>query len=298
MAGSWSMNVPPDLTPLIDWYARHARDLPWRRADATPWAVLVSEVMLQQTPVVRVLPAWTAWLDRWPTPADLAADQAAEAIRMWGRLGYPRRAVRLHECARVLVERHGGTVPDDVPTLLRLPGVGTYTARAVAVFGYRRRHPVVDTNVRRVVARAVTGQPDGGTTTSAADLATVRRLLPENAEPAARLSVAIMELGALVCTARDPRCAGCPISDRCAWRASGQSLPDGPSRRPQRYAGTDRQVRGLLMAVLREAPGAVARQRLDLVWPDPVQRTRALESLLVDGLAVRLPGERYALPTN
>jgi A/G-specific adenine glycosylase len=287
----------PDLTPLLDWYAHHARDLPWRRTDATPWGVLVSEVMLQQTPVARVLPAWTAWLDRWPTPADLAADQPAEAIRMWGRLGYPRRAVRLHEVARVLAERHDGVVPDDVAALLALPGIGSYTARAVAAFGYRRRHPVVDTNVRRVVARAVAGQPDGGATTSAAHLAEVERLLPESAEQAARLSVAVMELGALVCTARNPRCTGCPISDRCAWRASGRALPGGSSRRPQRYAGTDRQVRGMLMAVLREAPGAVDRQRLDLVWPDPVQRTRALQSLLVDGLAVRLVGDRYALPT-
>jgi len=292
------MNAPPDLTPLLAWYARDARDLPWRRADVTPWQVLVSEVMLQQTPVSRVLPAWTAWLERWPTPADLAADQPAEAIRMWGRLGYPRRAVRLHECARILVERYGGVVPDDVPTLLTLPGIGSYTARAVAVFGYQRRHPVVDTNVRRVAARVVTGQPDGGTTTSAGDLATVERLLPESADRAARLSVAIMELGALVCTARSPGCASCPISDRCAWRASGRSLPSGSSRRPQRYAGTDRQVRGLLMAVLREAPGSVERPRLDLVWPDPVQRDRALEGLLVDGLAVRLPGDRYTLPVN
>lgn len=288
----------PDLTPLLDWYAREARDLPWRHADTSPWGVLVSEVMLQQTPVVRVLPAWSAWLARWPTPGDLAADQPAEAIRMWGRLGYPRRAVRLHECARVLMERYGGVVPDDVSALLALPGIGTYTARAVAAFGYRQRHPVVDTNVRRVVARVVTGEPDGGPTTSRADLDRTARLLPECAEEAARLSVAIMELGALVCTARSPRCAGCPISDRCAWRASAQQLPDGPSRRPQRYAGTDRQVRGKIMAVLREASGAVERQRLDLVWPDPVQRDRALRSLLVDGLAVRLPGDRYALPTG
>lgn len=287
-----------DLTPLLDWYTREARDLPWRQPDTTPWGVLVSEVMLQQTPVVRVLPAWSAWLARWPTPLELAADQPAEAIRMWGRLGYPRRAVRLHECARVLVERYGGVVPDDVPALLALPGIGTYTARAVAAFGYRRRHPVVDTNVRRVVARVVTGQPDGGPATSRADLDRVARLLPECPEEAARLSVAIMELGALVCTARSPRCAGCPISGRCAWRASAQQLPDGPSRRPQRYAGTDRQVRGMIMAVLREASGAVERQRLDLVWPDPVQRDRALHSLLGDGLAVRLPGDRYALPTN
>lgn len=287
-----------DLRPLLDWYDSNARDLPWRRPDSSPWGVLVSEVMLQQTPVVRVLPAWRDWMSRWPVPAGLAADPLSEAIRMWGRLGYPRRAIRLHECARALVERHDGVVPPDVSALLALPGIGTYTAHAVAAFAYRQRHPVVDTNVRRVVARAVTGEPDGGSATSAGDLATVDHLLPAAAEKAARLSVAIMELGAVVCTARSPRCGVCPIADRCAWRAGGRTLPDGPSRRPQRYAGTDRQVRGLLLAVLREAAGPVPRERLDVVWPDVAQRSRALASLVGDGLAVRLAGDRYTLPSG
>lgn len=286
----------PDLSPLLPWYAQHARDLPWRAPEATPWGVLVSEVMLQQTPVARVLPAWEAWLRRWPGPAELASDSEAEAIRMWRRLGYPRRALRLHQCARALVERHGGVVPPDVPALLALPGIGAYTARAVAAFAYRRRQPVVDTNVRRVVARVVDGEPDGGASTTPGDLAAVERLLPDAPEQAARLSVAIMELGALVCTARAPRCGGCPVADRCAWRASGRSLPAGPSRRPQGYAGTDRQVRGLLMAVLRDADSPVTRSRLDEVWPDAAQRERALDSLVDDGLAVRLPGDRYTLP--
>ncbi len=286
-----------DLAPLLDWYAANARDLPWRHPDASPWAVLVSEVMLQQTPVVRVLPAWQAWLSRWPTPADLAAEPPAEAIRMWHRLGYPRRARRLHECARALVERHDGQVPSSVPALLALPGIGAYTARAVAAFAYRQRQPVVDTNVRRVVARAVDGEPDGGASTSAADLAAMERLLPESHEAAARLSVAIMELGALVCTARAPRCDSCPLAGRCTWRSSGQALPDGPSRRPQRYAGTDRHVRGLLMAVLRDAVSPVPADRLDIVWHDTDQRSRALASLVHDGLAVRLPDDRYALPS-
>ena len=286
----------PDLTPLSQWYADHARDLPWRASDATPWGVLVSEVMLQQTPVSRVLPAWHAWIRRWPEPAALASDTEAEAIRMWHRLGYPRRALRLHQCARVLVERHGGVVPPEVSALLALPGIGAYTARAVAAFAYRQRQPVVDTNVRRVVARAVAGEPDGGTSTTPGDLAAVERLLPDSPEQAARLSVAIMELGALVCLARAPRCAECPLTDRCAWRDSGRSLPTGPSRRPQGYAGTDRQVRGLLMAVLRDAAHAVARERLDQVWPDAAQRSRALDSLVDDGLAVLLSGDRYTLP--
>ncbi|MGH3714617.1 MAG: A/G-specific adenine glycosylase [Micromonosporaceae bacterium] len=283
------------MLPLLDWYAAAARDLPWRRAGASPWSVLVSEVMLQQTPVVRVLPAWEAWLARWPAPADLATDPPAEAIRMWGRLGYPRRAMRLHACATAITADHGGEVPRQLTALLALPGIGAYTARAVAAFAYRQRHPVVDTNVRRVIARAVAGEPDGGPATTAADLVAVERLLPPEPEVAARLSVAIMELGALVCTARDPQCADCPLAGSCRWRASGRRLPDGPTRRPQGYAGTDRQVRGLLLAVLREATGAVPGRTLRGVWQDPVQRNRALASLLHDGLAVRLPDDRYAL---
>src|SRR6476661_2795595 len=167
-------------TPVSAWYARSARDLPWRAADAGAWPVLVSEIMLQQTPVVRVLPAWTAWLQRWPTPAGLAADSAGEAVRMWAKLGYPRRALRLHECARAIVARHGGAVPAEVDDLERLPGVGAYTARAVAVFAYGRRHPVVDTNVRRVVARAVLGQGDAAPPSPTRDHAAVEALLPDD----------------------------------------------------------------------------------------------------------------------
>ncbi|GLY25494.1 A/G-specific adenine glycosylase [Micromonospora sp. NBRC 101691] len=266
------------------WYEQNARDLPWRDPDVTPWAILVSEVMLQQTPVVRVLPAWEAWLARWPVPAALAAESPADAIRMWGRLGYPRRAVRLHECAVALVERHGGQVPDRLDQLLALPGVGTYTARAVAAFAFGQRHPVVDTNVRRVVARAVAGEPDAGPTTRPSDLVATEELLPVQPAAAALASAAFMELGAVVCTARSPRCAVCPVESVCAWRASGQEAPAGPTRRPQRYAGTDRQVRGLLLAVLREATGPVPRPRLDQVWPDDVQRSRALAGLVTDGL--------------
>jgi A/G-specific adenine glycosylase len=278
-----------------EWYGRHARDLPWRAPGVGAWPILVSEVMLQQTPVTRVEPVWREWVDRWPAPAALAGDRPAEAIRVWGRLGYPRRALRLHECACVLVERHGGEVPRALPELLALPGVGGYTARAVAVFAYRQRHPVVDTNVRRLVARVVAGEPDAGPTTTEADLTATAALLPEAAPDAAVASVAFMELGAVVCTARDPRCLICPLVARCAWRASGASLPPGPSRRPQRYAGTDRQVRGELLAVLREATGPVPRTRLDLVWADAGQRSRALASLVDDGLVCAHPGDRYAL---
>ncbi len=281
---------------LIAWFDANARELPWRRAEAGPWGVLVSEVMLQQTPVARVEPIWYQWLARWPRPADLAADPPAEAIRAWGRLGYPRRALRLHGCATAIVARHDGEVPTDLRDLLALPGIGDYTARAVAAFAFGQRQPVVDTNVRRVVARVVSGAADAGRVTTAADLAAVTELLPVPLARAARASAAFMELGALVCTARAPRCADCPLASRCAWRSAGHPAQDGPSRRPQRYAGTDRQVRGLLLAVLRDAPGPVPAARLDLVWRDAAQRIRALSSLVEDGLVSALDGHRYALP--
>jgi A/G-specific adenine glycosylase len=286
-----------------DWYAANARDLPWRSAGVTPWGVLVSEVMLQQTPVARVLPAWRDWIARWPTPAALAADPPGDAIRAWGRLGYPRRALRLHECAAVMVARFGGTVPSDLDELLALPGIGGYTARAVAAFAYRQRHPVVDTNVRRVVARALTGASDAGPTTTARDLALVESLLPEQPERAALVSVAFMELGALVCVARNPRCGECPLATTCALHRSttptdpaGQPGLTTPARRAQRYAGTDRQVRGLLLAVLRDSTDPVPLVRLDAVWPATEQRRRALAGLVVDGLVHDLGHDRFALP--
>ncbi|MGC9668175.1 A/G-specific adenine glycosylase [Planosporangium sp. 12N6] len=290
------MAVQDLANTAVTWYDANARDLPWRTSDATPWGVLVSEVMLQQTPVSRVLPVWLEWMSRWPTPAALAADAPGEAIRAWGRLGYPRRALRLHECATAIVTTHRGEVPSDLDHLLALPGIGTYTARAVAVFAYRQRHPVVDTNVRRFVARAVAGAPDAGPTTTARDLTAVADLLPAEPELAARASVAFMELGAVVCTARNPRCAACPVAATCRLRTSGTALPEGPTRRPQRYAGTDRQVRGLLLAVLRDSDGPVPRARLDAVWPDAAQRGRALTGLLADGLVRDVGHGRFSLP--
>jgi len=286
-----------DLTgPLLRWYRDSARDLPWRRGDATPWAVLVSEVMLQQTPVARVRPVYEQWVHRWPDPAALAADSPGEAVRMWAKLGYPRRALRLHACARALVTDHGGAIPADVDALLRLPGIGDYTARAVAVFAFGQRHPVVDTNVRRVVARAVSGQGEPALPSIRRDLADVEALLPRERARAARLSIALMELGALVCTSRAPRCSDCPIAAQCRWRAAGSPAFTGPTRPGQRFAGTDRQVRGLLMDVLRASPEPVAPAALDVVWADPVQRARALHPLVADGLLDPLPDGRFALP--
>jgi A/G-specific adenine glycosylase len=277
------------------WFEQHARDLPWRRAGTPAWATLVSEVMLQQTPVVRVLPAYEEWLARWPTPAALAADPPAEAIRVWGRLGYPRRALRLYECAVAIVADHRGEVPSELEALLALPGVGAYTARAVAAFAFGQRHPVVDTNVRRLVAR-LGGAPDAGPSTTPADLAATEALLPDPPAAAARASAALMELGALVCTARSPRCADCPLCSMCGWYRAGSPGSDaGPSRRPQRYAGTDRQVRGILLGALRESSEPVSRARLDLLWSDGAQLARALAGLVHDGLVVEAGPDRYAL---
>jgi A/G-specific adenine glycosylase len=289
------VEVVPELAATVTaWYEGAQRDLPWRRPGVSAWAVLVSEVMLQQTPVTRVLAPYEAWLARWPTPAALAADPPGEAVRMWGRLGYPRRALRLHAAAVEVVARHGGVLPASVPELLALPGIGDYTARAVAAFAHRQRVPVVDTNVRRVVARLVEGRADAAVTRR--DLALVEQLLPPDAEDAATASVAFMELGALVCTARSPRCTACPVLASCAWVLAGRPPLDAPVRRPQGYAGTDRQVRGRLLAVLRESPGPVAQELLDQVWDEPVQRARALDALVADGLVDPLPDGSYALP--
>ncbi|MBE1531724.1 HhH-GPD family protein [Actinomadura algeriensis] len=281
---------------IIAWYDANARDLPWRADDATPWGVLVSEIMLQQTPVARVLPVWHAWLERWPTPAALAAEPSGEAVRAWGRLGYPRRALRLHESARAIVDRHGGEVPSSHADLLALPGIGSYTAAAVASFAFGQRHAVLDTNVRRVLSRLVSGEEYPPKAPTKAETRLAESLVPAAAPTAARWAVAVMELGALVCTARSPRCADCPVLDGCRWHRDGRPAHTGPPRRAQTYAGTDRQCRGRLLAVLRDADGPVGKPALDVVWSDAVQRERALDALVADGLVDPLDDGRYALP--
>jgi A/G-specific adenine glycosylase len=292
----------PLHAPVLEWYAASARDLPWRRPDCSPWGVFVSEIMAQQTPIARVLPAWLRWMDRWPTPAALAADSPGEAIREWARLGYPRRAVRLHEAAVAMVDRHAGAVPDDEIALRALPGVGEYTAAAVAAFAFGRRSCVVDTNVRRLLARSVCGQAYPAASLSAAERALAARLVPRDPATAATWAVASMELGALVCVARGPRCGSCPVRHLCTWYASGSPASDGPARRAQPYAGTDRYVRGLLLAVLRAAAGPVTRADLVGGVPepakDPGQRDRCLAALIEDGLVEPVDsGTAFTLPT-
>ncbi|GLX95260.1 A/G-specific adenine glycosylase [Herbidospora sp. NBRC 101105] len=284
----------PLHSPILDWYAEYNRDLPWRRPEATPWGILVSEIMLQQTPVVRVLPIWEEWMARWPTPEALAKETPGEAVRHWGRLGYPRRALNLHACAKAITADFSGTVPATYDELRTLPGIGDYTAAAVASFAYGKSHAVLDTNVRRVLARTIRGEeyPPKATTTAEKRLA--ESLIPPVGAP--RWAVAVMELGALICTARSPRCADCPVASRCAWLLAGKPAHDGPERKGQTYAGTDRQCRGRLLAVLRDAPGPVEKALLDAVWADAVQRERALDGLLADGLAELVDDDLYALP--
>ncbi len=280
---------------VLTWYDGHARDLPWRRPGVGAWPVLVSEFMLQQTPVTRVLAPWAEWVERWPAPRDLAGAPAGDAVRAWGRLGYPRRALRLHQAAVAITEQHDGRVPSDRAALLALPGVGSYTAAAVASFAFGQRHVVLDTNVRRVLTRVAVGVAHPGTAATAAEVRLGERFLPADPARAARWAVASMELGAVVCTARSPRCDGCPVRSLCAWRAAGHPPWAGPPRRGQPYAGTDRQCRGVLLGVLRSSDQPVQADELAGVWPAARQRDRALQSLLADGLVVTT-GDRFALP--
>lgn len=281
---------------VLSWYADHQRDLPWRSADRTPWGVLVSEIMLAQTPVDRVVPYWTTWLARWPAPERLAEATPADAVRAWGRLGYPRRALRLHGAAVACVERFEGEVPSSYQDLRTLPGVGDYTAAAVVAFGFGGRAVVLDTNVRRVLARAFGARALPGPSVTVVERALAAAVLPVDPPAAATWSVAVMELGALVCTARSPHCQACPIAPHCRWLGAGRPPPQGKTRPAQRFTGSDRQVRGLLLALLRENDTAVPVARLDTVWPDPVQRARALAALVADGLAESLPEGTYQLP--
>jgi A/G-specific adenine glycosylase len=291
------MTPPPASAlhePLLRWYDDHARELPWRSPAADAWSVMVSEFMLQQTPVARVLPVHEQWLERWPTPGALAAERTGEAVRAWGRLGYPRRALRLHAAATAIVAHHGGEVPDSYEDLIALPGVGDYTAAAIAVFAHGKRHAVLDTNVRRVLARVASTREFPGPSVTKAERSLAESLLPPDEPTAATWSVALMELGALVCTAATPRCGDCPVSHQCGWRAAGKPPYDGPPRRGQAWERTDRQCRGRLMAVLRAAEGPVQPDRLDRAWDD--ERRRCLDSLLADGLTIRTAAGDYALP--
>ena len=280
---------------IVAWFATAARPLPWRAADVTPWGVLVSEVMLQQTPTTRVIPVWLSWLGRWPTPASLAAAAPDEVLRAWGRLGYPRRALRLYSAASVIVERHGGELPQTEGELLALPGIGAYTAAAVQAFAFRCRSLVLDVNVRRILARIAGGVAHPARSETTAERKRGWRFVPNDDNLAATWAAASMELGATVCTARSPRCGACPVTRWCTWRAKGYPAWDGPPRVGQAWEGTDRQCRGQIMAALRDSPRPVPL--IDLAWPDGSQLVRCIDSLVIDGLAVR-DGPHLALPSG
>jgi A/G-specific adenine glycosylase len=267
------------------------RDLPWR-VTRDPWLVLVSEVMLQQTQVPRVVEPFGRFAARFPTPAACAAAGAGEVVRAWAGLGYNRRALNLHRTSVVLVERHGGCVPADLGALEGLPGVGPYTARAVLAFGHGRAVGVVDTNVSRVLARAVAGRP----LSRAGAQRLADRLVP--ARDAWRFNQALFDLGARCCKARDPRCGACPLAARCRWARAGRADPDPAAtgrRRQGVFAGSDRQGRGRLVAALRLAPVAVPALPGAAGWPDDGHRAQRVAAALVEEGIARWHGDVLAL---
>jgi len=274
------------IEAICAWFDANGRDLPWRRPGTSAWGVLVSEVMSQQTPMSRVIGPWHEWMNRWPTPDDLAEEDSGEAVAAWGRLGYPRRALRLHSCAVAIATEHDGVVPNSYDELVALPGIGDYTASAVVSFAFGGRATVLDTNVRCLIARAESGIANCPTSVTRAERVVADALVPDEDVRAAKWAVASMELGALVCTARSPQCEVCPIRDSCRWVIDGK--PDNaPARRGQPWKGTDRQCRGVIMDVVRNSPRGVKVQMALSAWPEPDQASRCLESLLDDGLVHR-----------
>jgi A/G-specific adenine glycosylase len=269
------------------WYGEHGRDLPWRRPGTTPWGVLVSEVMSQQTPMSRVVGPWTEWMERWPTPDDLAEEEPGAAVAAWGRLGYPRRALRLHACAMAIATEFRGVVPSSYEELIGLPGVGDYTAAAVVSFAFGGRAAVLDTNVRRVLARVETGVANCGSATSRGDRELAARWLPGGDADAARWAVSSMELGALVCVARTPLCAECPVAGHCRWLAAGRPMEGAPVRRGQAWKGTDRQCRGVILDLVRNSDNGVEVEVALRAWHKRPQAEKCLGTLLDDGLLHR-----------
>lgn len=305
---------------LAAWWELNARDLPWRFGRTTPWGVLVSEVMSQQTQMSRVVPYWESWMAVWPDAAALAEASTAEVITAWGRLGYPRRALRLQECARVVAEEYANELPHTYEELVALPGVGDYTASAVLSFAFGERVAVIDTNIRRVLSRVFLGMESRGGTASRTERELAWCVLPEEGrgQEASDSSViwnqAVMELGATVCTAKAPQCGDCPLRGECAFLAAGlPGLGERRTRPRQRFRGTDRQVRGIILNALRQAaaqaargvadgrletgaPGAVPRSQIEQLWPDHVQLDACIASLDEDGLLDMLPDGSLRLP--
>lgn len=268
-------------TELHTWYWKNKRPLPWR--NSTPWGVVVSEFMLQQTPVNRVLPVWEVWMKKWPTPKHLAKAKKSDVIKYWGRLGYPRRALRLHETSKIITTKYRGSIPKTLPELRELPGVGEYTAAAIYSFAYGKRALVLDTNIRRVFARAIDGKEYASLTLNNKERTKREKLIPREAS---LWAAATMELGATICTARSPQCEICPIAQLCVWRFKGYPNSRAPKRKTQAWHGTDRQCRGTILNYLREKDRGT-RSQFEKLWSDKKQLEKALKSLETDGLIER-----------
>ncbi len=281
---------------VLDWGAARRRDLPWRRT-RDPWAILVSEVMLQQTQVDRVVPHYERFLAAFPAPADCARARSADVVRLWSGLGYNRRALNLHRAATTVVAAHGGALPADDAALRALPGVGPYTARAVRSFAFGEDVAAVDTNGVRVLARGAVGAP----LSLRAAMALGDRLVPAGASW--EFNQTMFDLGATVCTARRPDCAACPLSRLCVWRRAGGAgaaadpWRGSPPARPQKaFEGSDRQGRGRLLEALRRGGVPAASVADACGWPDePARAERIATSLVDEGFARRSGGKRPVL---
>jgi A/G-specific adenine glycosylase len=275
---------------IIDWFKKNKRDLPWRKSD--PWGVLVSEIMLQQTPVQRVLPVYNEWMERWPTAADLAKASPAEVITAWGRLGYPRRALRLHECAKVITNEYKGVIPNTEFELRKLPGIGEYTAAAMVAFAFNGSSLVLDINIRRLFSRLYKGEESPTTALTKAERSEYAQYVPKKNPHL--WAAATMELGALICTAKNPVCGRCPVADKCQWRSL-----DYPAstrvKRTQTWHGTDRQCRGTVVQALRDN-SVLTKRELLLLWDVPSQVEKAILTLIDDGLIEERKKNTYSLP--
>ena len=276
--------------PIVSWFKKNKRDLPWR--NTTPWGVMVSEYMLQQTPVNRVLPKWDEWMKRWPTPKDLAKASPAEVITAWGRLGYPRRALRLHAAAQIISEDFKNQVPEDSATLQTLPGIGEYTAAAIGAFAFEKQTLVMDVNIRRLLTRIIDGNEHPRPAPTTREKAS--RLALQPPKNAHIWAAATMELGALVCTSKNPICEQCPVIGQCKWRKNGYPKTN-LVRKSQDWHGTDRKCRGTIVQALRENE-SLTENVIKKLWPDESQVEKALKTLQADLLIEAIPRKRYRLP--
>ena len=275
---------------ISQWFKKNKRDLPWRKADA--WGILVSEFMLQQTPVNRVLPVYNQWMQKWPSAAALAKATPAEVITAWGRLGYPRRALRLHECAKVITSQHGGKIPTTETELRKLPGIGEYTAAAMVAFAFSERSLVLDINIRRLFARLYDGEQTPKNSATKDEKERYEQLIPKK-DPHV-WAAATMELGALICTAQSPKCALCPVANKCLWRSLDYPQSEIVKRR-QTWHGTDRQCRGMIVQSLRENE-ILTRTQIQELWDVPSQLEKAILTLLDDGLIEARGRNKFSLP--